>query len=127
MKRHQQNLPEGNPCGRPKVIDPVVHMPFIAGSLEEATRTLKDIQRECQNHFGIHFSLSAFCRALDEFQSSFKRVTVLAESGETPENMERRVGYANTFSWMFTSRPKTLLFMDELGFLLSMQHVYVSL
>ena len=109
------------------MIDPAVHMPFIVGSLEEATRTLKDIQREFQNHFGIHFSLSAICRALDEFQSSFKHVTVLAESGETPEDTERRVDHANTFSWMFTSRPETLLFMDDLGFSLSMQHVYVSL
>ena len=124
MKRLQRNRP-GNPHGRPKVIDPVVHMPFVVGLLEEeATRTLKDIQRECQNHFGVHFSLSSICHVLDEFHYSFKRVTVLAESGETPENMQRRVDYANTFSRMFTSRRETLFFMDEVGFLLSMRCAY---
>ena len=101
---------------------PVVHMPFIVGLLKvDVIGMLKDIQRECQNHFGIHFSLSSICCTLDEFQSSFKSVTVLAESGETPENMARRVNYANTFSRMFTSCPETLFFMDEVGFSLLMQ------
>ena len=85
---HQQ---QNRQRGRRKIIHPVAHAPYITQWLEDdCTITLGELSRRCQVRLGLEISRSTLCRALDQFNYSFKRVTVRDERGETEENNLRR-------------------------------------
>ena len=61
---------------------------------------------------------------LDEFEHSFKRVTLADEHAETPEILARRAGYARDIATRLCVNQQTVFDMDEVGFNLSMCRAY---
>ena len=119
---HQQ---QNRQRGRRKNIHPVAHAPYITQWLEDdCTITLGELSRRCQVRLGLEISRSTLCRALDQFNYSFKRVTVRDERGETEENNLRRFEYTGVFNPAFTRNPRSFFFMDEVGFSVSMRRAY---
>lgn len=124
VKASEEGAPPTHPRGRPKMI-PDEHREFIIGLVhEEPTRTLAFLQNACIERYGTKYSLSTICRLLNKFQFSFKRVTMVDEHGETPENMARRAVYANNFAMRLSVNQTMVFYMDEVGFNLSMRRVY---
>ena len=80
--------------------------------------TLSKLVMRCHENLGLEISAST--QSLDQFNLSFKQVTVRDKREETEENNLRRYEYAATFGHAFLHNPRSFFFMDKVGFLVSM-------
>ena len=124
VQRASEGAPQECQCGRPKVMLDEDREFMLDLIREEPTTTLATLQNTCHNVNGRWYSLSTICRCLDEFEFSFKRVTLVDEHAETPENLARRAAYARDIATRLCVNQQTVFDMDEVGFNLSMCRVY---
>ena len=92
--------------------------------IREEPTTLTTLQNVCHDVNGRWFSLPTICWCLDEFENSFKRVTLVDEHSETPEILAKRAAYARDFATRLCANQTTVFEMDEVGFNLSMCCAY---
>ena len=92
--------------------------------IREEPTTLATLQNACHDVNGRWYSLQTICWGLDEFEFSFKCITLVDEHSETPENLARRAAYARDFATRLCVNQTTVFYMDEVGFNLSMRRPY---
>ena len=124
VQRASEGAPQECQHSRPKVMLDEDREFMLDLIREEPTTTLATLQNTCHNVNGRWYSLSTICRCLDEFEFSFKRVTLVDEHAETPENLARRAAYARDIATRLCVNQQTVFDMDEVGFNLSMCRVY---
>ena len=97
---------------------------FMLDLIREEPTTLATIQKVCHDVNGRWYSLQTICWCLDEFENSFKRVILVDEHSETPENLARRAAYAWEFATRLCVNQTTVFDVDDVGFNLSMCCMY---
>ena len=99
-------------------------MEFMLDLTREEPTTLATLQNAYHDVNGRWYSLSTISWDLDEFENSFKCVTLVDKHAETPENLVRRAAYTRDFATRLCVSQTTVFDMDEVGFNLSMCHAY---
>ena len=66
---------------------------FMLDLIREEPTTLATLQNACHDVNGRWYSLQTICWGLDEFEFSFKCITLVDEHSETQEILARRVAF----------------------------------
>jgi hypothetical protein len=90
---------------------------------EDCSRSLQELQLLMMDNFGIHLSTPTIHRYIAGFRYSLKRLTIRAAAAVTPQTNEVRREYS---LWLLAAvnSNRTLIFLDEVGFSLSMRVGY---
>ena len=84
--------------------------------------TLKSIQNNLLNDFGVYISLPTIHRTIDAFSFTFKRLSIVPERRNCEHIIEERFQYASEFySLMNMENGNNMFFLDEVGFNVSMR------
>ena len=123
VQRHSEGAPPDCQHGHPKTLLEE-DWDFMVDLICEEPTTLAALQNVCHDVNGMWYSLPTICQCLDEFEHSFKRVTLADEHAETPENLARRASYARDIATRLCVNQQTVFDMDEVGFNISMCRAY---
>ena len=97
---------------------------FMLDLIREEPTTLATLQNACHDVNGRWYSLQTICWGLDEFEFSFKCITLVDEHSETPEILARRAAYAWDIATRLCANQTTVFDIDEVGFSLLMCRAY---
>jgi transposase len=89
---------------------------------ENCTLTLRAISNRCSEEFGVTVSTSTIATVIKEFAYSLKRVHLVPQRRNVEEVVEKRFLYAqNYISMQYTYSESKIVFVDEVGFNVSMR------
>lgn len=89
---------------------------------EDACVTLKQIKMMVFNDFNLNICLATIYRCLDSFHFSWKKLALIPIRRNIDENKEARYIYAQTyFGFLCEISEENIIFVDEIGFNLSMR------
>lgn len=99
---------------------------FIKQLIEEDCGiTLSCIKQKLFEKFNINVSISTISKYINEFNFSFKRVSLIPERRNDAQNIEDRAVYArNYLSILGAIDDANIIFVDEVGFNVSMRTLY---
>jgi transposase len=98
------------------------HIDFIRANINEnCTISLKELQKNVNEEFGVSVSKSSINRAISSFNYTLKRLYPVPERRNEPSNIESRFICASWFYSLSQQGTNTIFFLDEAGFNVSMR------
>lgn len=92
---------------------------------EDATLTLRNLQRKIEEKYQITVCPQTINNQIEGIFYSFKRVTLLPDQWNTPENIEKRTHFAQKFSELRRIKDdNNFIYIDEVGFSIALRRCY---